>query len=86
MEDHDHYDDERDGPPCPKCDGWRHVACHCGGDLCVCDNNGERECPLCYGEGVAEPARAEKYLAHQREMHEAMRKWREADLPKSEQK
>ena len=66
---------EYDGPPCPRCDGHRTVACHCGGDLCVCLNYGEKDCPLCYGEGVADPKRAEKYLENQREFAAAMRKW-----------
>ena len=69
---------QHEGPPCPKCDGFRIVSCHCGGDLCVCDNNGEKDCPLCYGEGVASTARAEKHLKHQREMHAVMQKvWAE---------
>lgn len=27
--------------------GW--VDCYCGGDLCVCSNNGEYPCPRCDG-------------------------------------
>lgn len=27
--------------------GW--VNCYCGGDLCVCENNGEELCPVCDG-------------------------------------
>jgi hypothetical protein len=32
-------------------------------------------CPLCYGEGVASPERAEAYLENEREMAAVMRKW-----------
>ena len=86
-DDYDWRQDEEDkGPPCPKCDGWCQVTCHCGGDLCVCDNNGEKDCPLCYGEGVAEPARAEMYLKHQREMHESMKKHWDALEAEKQQK
>lgn len=68
----------QEGPPCPRCDGHRAVDCHCGGDLCVCENYGEKDCPLCYGEGVATPERAEKYLRGRREMAEVLRKaWAE---------
>ena len=35
---------------CPRCDGHQAVNCHCGGDLCVCENYGEEPCPLCGGE------------------------------------
>jgi hypothetical protein len=71
----DYPDDDDEGPPCPRCDGFRMVSCHCGGDQCYCHNYGERDCPLCYGEGVAEPKRAEAYLAMEREMAKALRKW-----------
>ncbi len=29
------------------CDGWGSIPCRCGGDLCVCWNRGELECPGC---------------------------------------
>jgi len=48
----DGEDFDTDFAPCPRCSGWGHIDCHCGGDLCVCDNYGERDCPLCHGEGV----------------------------------
>lgn len=74
----DYYDDYDEGPPCPLCDGWKTVNCYCGGDQCYCENYGEKDCPLCYGEGVASPERAEAYLAHDREMAAVMRKfWEE---------
>jgi hypothetical protein len=45
--DRDDYDYEDDMPAghvmCPRCDGHRTVDCHCGGDLCVCENYGVRE-------------------------------------------
>lgn len=65
---------------CPKCSGQRIVSCHCGGDLCVCDNQGERDCPLCYGEGDVKKERAQKYLSHEREMHAAFQKaWTDSE-------
>jgi hypothetical protein len=27
--------------------GW--LDCHCGGDLCICENNGDYPCPHCDG-------------------------------------
>ena len=44
-EDQGFYEDE--GITCPRCMGNRTVDCHCGGDLCVCENYGERDCPTC---------------------------------------
>lgn len=35
---------ELDGPPCG---GSGTLHCYCGGDLCVCHNHGEAECPGC---------------------------------------
>ena len=52
---------------CPHCSGWGEVDCHCGGDLCVCDNDGRRTCPLCYGEGEVPEAVYARYLERQRE-------------------
>lgn len=52
---------------CPRCSGWGHIDCHCGGDLCVCENYGERCCPLCHGEGEVSDGTYQAYLAHQRE-------------------
>lgn len=66
--DDDYFDDDGEGPPCPRCDGDGTVNCYCGGDFCVCENYGEKDCPLCHGEGVADPERAEKYLETEREM------------------
>lgn len=32
---------------CSTCNNTGMVDCHCGGDLCICENNGEEECPDC---------------------------------------
>lgn len=34
---------------CENCNNTGWVNCYCGGDLCVCENNGEEECPVCGG-------------------------------------
>lgn len=34
---------------CDHCCGTGMLDCLCGGDLCVCERNGEYECPFCYG-------------------------------------
>jgi hypothetical protein len=36
---------------CFTCQGLGTVECLCGGDLCVCLNHGERDCPACHGFG-----------------------------------
>jgi len=36
---------------CDKCQNTGYVDCLCGGDLCVCENNGEMPCPFCDGIG-----------------------------------
>ncbi len=78
----DNWDDydEDDFEVCPRCMGDREVPCHCGGDLCICDNHGDAPCPTCHGEGEVTHERAERYLAEQRRFHEAMRKlWDKRD-------
>lgn len=55
ADDDDRFYDYCDGPRdgyvlCPRCDGHQTVNCHCGGDLCVCENYGEKPCPFCGGE------------------------------------
>lgn len=71
--DHDHYDDGFDVGcvMCPKCMGQGSVNCHCGGDLCVCENYGERDCPVCHGEGEVTEERSDKWFERQREIHKA---------------
>lgn len=63
--DPDDYLDDEDAT-CPRCDGWGHIDCHCGGDLCVCDNYGDAPCPLCHGDGQVSEATYDKYQAAQR--------------------
>ena len=43
----DDYDDDGEEEACGFCEGWGYVDCHCGGDLCVCDYNGEIPCYQC---------------------------------------
>ena len=42
---HNDYD-ERDAW-CDRCQGLGSVSCYCGGDNCVCEHNGEMDCPSC---------------------------------------
>lgn len=70
----DFYDYEPDGIPCPRCQGDGTVDCHCGGDLCVCENYGERDCPICHGEGEVSEEREATYFENQRAAFEAMRR------------
>lgn len=67
------YDDPDDGVICPRCTGGGSVSCHCGGDLCVCDNYGERDCPVCFGEGSVSPEREALYLKAESEAMAAIR-------------
>lgn len=58
---------------CPRCDGHQVVNCHCGGDLCICDNYGEEACPFCGGEYggegyVPKDERYDRYVKAQAEM------------------
>jgi len=81
ADDFDPYDFEHDIPEghvlCPRCDGHQVVSCHCGGDLCVCENYGEEPCPFCGGEyggeGYVAKEKADRYLAKQAEFHAAFR-------------
>lgn len=41
------YEDDFESAPCRNCDGWGYTDCFCGGDLCVCENNGEKPCWTC---------------------------------------
>jgi hypothetical protein len=47
---------------CDRCQGMGTAICHCGGDQCYCENNGEMECPRCHGEGyyVLTPEQAKR--------------------------
>ena len=66
------FDDYLDMPICPHCMGSGEVPCHCGGDLCVCENNGDAPCYVCGGEGEVSEARYDKYMEHQRKNREMM--------------
>jgi hypothetical protein len=39
---------------CDACQNMATVDCLCGGDLCVCLNYGERDCPKCGGVSAYE--------------------------------
>jgi hypothetical protein len=71
ADDYDHfmgYDEPDDGEEiCPRCMGSCTVDCHCGGDLCLCENQGDAPCPTCHGEGFVSHERAERYFERQRE-------------------
>ena len=43
---------------CDLCQNSGYVECYCGGDICICENNGERECPRCRGQ--SRPADADE--------------------------
>lgn len=62
------------GVICPRCMGDRTVDCNCGGDLCVCENYGERDRPVCHGEGDVTEEREEQYLEIRRQQAEAMKR------------
>lgn len=64
--------DDDDRPICFRCDGHGEVPCHCGGDLCFCENQGEKECPACHGEGVVSQEKYDKQIAAHREIMTAM--------------
>ncbi|QIF82488.1 hypothetical protein [Brevundimonas sp. 'scallop'] len=75
MSDGDEYEyDDRDGITCPRCQGDGTVDCHCGGDLCVCENYGERDCPVCGGDGEVSEMVEAQYEESRRQAYEAMRK------------
>lgn len=79
-DDYDPYDFEQiEGELCPWCDGHRWVPCHCGGDLCFCDNQGEKDCPLCRGEGEVPKDVYDKFVEREREIMEAIRTASKAD-------
>jgi hypothetical protein len=39
--------DDQDRDPCEFCDDFGYVDCHCGGDNCICNYNGEIPCFHC---------------------------------------
>lgn len=78
VSENDFYCDEvPDGQElCPRCDGSGGVACHCGGDLCFCENQGDRPCPLCGGEyggeGYVSKEKAAAYFEEQTKFREVI--------------
>lgn len=52
---------------CPRCSGYGEIDCHCGGDICVCENYGKATCPLCHGECEVSETRYHRYFEIQRE-------------------
>lgn len=74
VDDFDCHDCDDQSVMCPKCSGDGTVICHCGGDLCVCENFGDAPCPLCHEEGVVSTELAEKFLAARRRAWEAFQK------------
>lgn len=81
--DHDDFDDfDDDFPACPHCQGDGYVTCGCAGDLCLCDNDGEAACPVCWGEGEVSEERYERYMENLRKNNELMRSiWDRAKRP-----
>jgi hypothetical protein len=67
------YDDDQSAV-CPRCMGDGSVDCNCGGDLCVCENYGYMDCPLCHGEGAISTSLYDRYLEQRRKAHEAFTK------------
>lgn len=59
---------------CDRCQGTGSVDCHCGGDLCICQNGGEKDCARCGGEGefVPAPGQIEREAKAHREMMDAI--------------
>lgn len=43
----DQDDDDGVEDWCDECHNMGEIECRCGGDLCVCSNNGRIECPKC---------------------------------------
>lgn len=33
---------------CDRCQNTGSIDCLCGGDQCICENYGEKDCPYCY--------------------------------------
>lgn len=65
-------DFDEDYCECPRCSGYGEVTCRCGGDLCVCDNYGSAECPICFGELEVSETERNMYLEAERKNLELM--------------
>lgn len=73
---------------CDQCQGLGTTACHCGGDQCYCENNGEMDCPRCHGEGryVLTPEQAKREAETAAAMREIMaRALADAQTPSASQ-
>lgn len=68
------WDEDQELASCPRCMGDGSVDCHCGGDLCVCENYGEKPYPVCHGEGEVTHERYDRYMKAQAEVYAAFRK------------
>jgi RecJ-like exonuclease len=73
SEDQDYDYDDAFGTPCPHCNGDGEVNCHCGGDLCLCENHGDAPCPVCFGEGEVSEATYDRYEEGRRKHVAALR-------------
>lgn len=69
MEDHYDPSDFEEGVMCPRCSGGGWLNCYCGGDLCVCDNQGEAECYFCDGGGLVSEGEHEAFRLRERQAH-----------------
>ncbi len=49
-DDFDEFDEDFDDSEewCGTCNNMGYIDCDCGGDICVCENNGELPCPDCF--------------------------------------
>lgn len=47
QDDDDYFDDDQPEGYCDLCNNTGWVDCYCGGDLCVCESQGENPCPQC---------------------------------------
>lgn len=81
IEDFDDYDDS-EACCCPRCGGVGSVSCHCGGDLCVCANYGDMDCPTCEARGEVTEKVYDAYMKREREIMAAFHGWNAS--PKSE--
>lgn len=68
------YEDDfcDDYPPCPHCHATGEVNCHCGGDLCICENYGDAPCPVCQGQQTVSGAVYESYFKKAKENRAAL--------------
>lgn len=83
MDDCPAWYEDPDVATCPKCGGMGSVPCYCGGDLCVCENYGEKDCALCGGEGDVTGEVHDRYVKAEAEGIRQMRAlWAEIEKSK----